>query len=573
MIKGPFKFLPLVISLMLSLSAHADVFYVIDTNDSTAVTSLRGAVIAANRAGGNNTIWLSNRSNHPIYSLTISGADEDAGLTGDMNITRGNLTIVGCTTNVTIDATGLGDRVFQVSRGARLTLENLIITGGSPTGLNYGTNIDGESGGAIYNLGTLDIQNCIFARNSSQNAPASGSAGNGGDGGAIYNVGKLTMSGCIIMQNICGTGANDQNEGGGGNGGNGGAICNLGQMDLNECIITGNSSGQGRDVVIPNAFWIVFSSWAGDGGNGAGICNYGKANLNFCTISDNVAGIGGNNFAGSGGTGGNGGGIFNAGELSVGTSTISSNTCGNGGGGGGGFAGPGGPGGGGGGIYNSASNMVLNLKSSFLKLTSTTVTLNMCGAGGNGGNDVSFVPPPNPSSGGDGGNGGGVLNNADAAAVVVRNTLIAQNLVNSGGLGGTNFEFSLYGQTQYVIHVGDPGTDGIGFDVCGNFTSKGFNLIGTGDGSVSFDNGVKADQVGTDTNMIDPLLGPLQMNGGFTPTHALLWGSPAIDQGNCFGIHQDQRGHHRPYNYPSIPKPAGGDNSDIGAFELDDKVN
>lgn len=68
----------------------------------------------------------------------------------------------------------------------------------------------------------------------------------------------------------------------------------------------------------------------------------------------------------------------------------------------------------------------------------------------------------------------------------------------------------------------------------------------------------------TDTS-IDPLimqqtLGPLQNNGGQTPTHALLPGSPAIDAGNCsFGlVTHDQRG---------VPRPQG-DGCDIGAFEL-----
>src|SRR5262249_52781927 len=38
------------------------------------------------------------------------------------------------------------------------------------------------------------------------------------------------------------------------------------------------------------------------------------------------------------------------------------------------------------------------------------------------------------------------------------------------------------------------------------------------------------DSAGTLTG-VDPLLGPLQFNGGPTPTHALLPGSPAIDRG------------------------------------------
>ncbi len=60
---------------------------------------------------------------------------------------------------------------------------------------------------------------------------------------------------------------------------------------------------------------------------------------------------------------------------------------------------------------------------------------------------------------------------------------------------------------------------------------------------------------------------PLADNGGTTPTHALLGGSPAIDKGNCFGCSLNQRGSTRPVDLPT-PNAAGGDGSDIGTFEL-----
>jgi len=64
-----------------------------------------------------------------------------------------------------------------------------------------------------------------------------------------------------------------------------------------------------------------------------------------------------------------------------------------------------------------------------------------------------------------------------------------------------------------------------------------------------------------------PVLGPLAANGGPTPTHALLFGSPALDKGNRSGALSDQRGRSRPFNIASIAPASGGDNSDIGAFE------
>ncbi|MCS7222228.1 MAG: choice-of-anchor Q domain-containing protein [Anaerolineae bacterium] len=61
-----------------------------------------------------------------------------------------------------------------------------------------------------------------------------------------------------------------------------------------------------------------------------------------------------------------------------------------------------------------------------------------------------------------------------------------------------------------------------------------------------------------DLNHTDPRLGPLQDNGGPTPTHALLPGSPAINAGTNVGCPPtDQRG---------VPRPQGP-RCDIGAFE------
>jgi predicted outer membrane repeat protein len=64
----------------------------------------------------------------------------------------------------------------------------------------------------------------------------------------------------------------------------------------------------------------------------------------------------------------------------------------------------------------------------------------------------------------------------------------------------------------------------------------------------------------------NPMLGPLQNNGGTTPTMALLPGSPAIDAGDDsvvgapLGLTTDQRG-------PGFPRKVGA-HVDIGAFEF-----
>jgi hypothetical protein len=97
-------------------------------------------------------------------------------------------------------------------------------------------------------------------------------------------------------------------------------------------------------------------------------------------------------------------------------------------------------------------------------------------------------------------------------------------------------------------------------DVSGTFVSDGYNLVGNTSGGSGF--GATGDLLNTNA-----LLGPLAENGGCTPTHALLAGSPALDKGNGFGLTTDQRGAPRPFDFASIANASGGDGSDIGAFE------
>lgn len=621
----------LFVSLLFNLQAHGRIYVVTDTDDTAKITSLRGAIIDANRFGGNNTIMLgrqfSRRNNQQsVFHLTRSGADEDAARTGDLDVTRGSLTIIGATSNVTIGATGLGDRVFQILPHARLTLENITITGGTAPQAEFGSfyspTREAEDGGAIDNAGILTLKNCVITNNSSGGGngnPGNGGGRVGGDGGGIYNSGSLTVDHCIVTGNSSGAGfdgspggngggiksdgmcfltdsiisRNQSGAGGGpggnafgfgGFGGNGGGIFNSGTMVLSQCVISANVDGSGSSGGNPGiATTGSPGGGGGNGGSGAGVYNVGQMQLNFSTVYGNVSGNGGSGGSfgagGNTGMGGNGAGIYNAGKLSLNTSTISDNLCGNGGAGGNGFFGGGAAGGGGGsggGIYNAGSIFIIvnnqfGFYSGSLDLTSCTIALNQTGAGGNGGNGGSFFHA-SAASGGQGGDGGGILN-ANDTAVAVRNSLIALNLINVGGAGGTNTVSSFF-QTPGTPNtpteqIGNSGAAGIGFDVAGDFTSLGYNLMSVADGSTGFVNGINADQVGSIATPIDPLLGLLQMNGGPTPTHALLPGSPAIDQGKSFTIRTDQRGNHRPYDFPSISNAQGGDDSDIGAFELD----
>ncbi|MEM8530647.1 MAG: choice-of-anchor Q domain-containing protein [Chloroflexota bacterium] len=102
-------------------------------------------------------------------------------------------------------------------------------------------------------------------------------------------------------------------------------------------------------------------------------------------------------------------------------------------------------------------------------------------------------------------------------------------------------------------------------DCRGTLISQGYNLVQDSRGCT-----LAGDAPG-DLVDVDALLGTLEDNGGLTPTHALLEGSPAIDSGNpalpessesaCQAT--DQRGTTRPQ----------GTQCDIGAFELADDTS
>jgi hypothetical protein len=139
------------------------------------------------------------------------------------------------------------------------------------------------------------------------------------------------------------------------------------------------------------------------------------------------------------------------------------------------------------------------------------------GGGIYGFNGVSIVN--STISGNSAGTSGGGIYNV-VSLLHVANSTITGNSAGSGGAFITTGMISLRSPTQSWT----PALGANIFNSGGTVTSQGYNL--SSDDGGGYLNG-PGDQINT-----DPLLGPLQDNGGSTFTHALLLGSPAIDAGD-----------------------------------------
>jgi predicted outer membrane repeat protein len=155
-------------------------------------------------------------------------------------------------------------------------------------------------------------------------------------------------------------------------------------------------------------------------------------------------------------------------------------------------------------------------------------------------------------------NGGAIYNDGSYgnASAQVNNSTFNGNTAGDTGGGIYNDGYSGVATLEIVDTVLNAGAAGANIaNQSGTVTSHGYNL--SSDNGGGYLNG-PGDQINT-----NPLLGPLQDNGGPTYTHALLPGSPAIDSGDPNFTpppFDDQRGS----GYPRVVN----DRIDKGSFEV-----
>ena len=443
---------------------------VVDNNDG--VISLREAIQQTNTASGSDTVLFSS----DLTGQTIQLTNGELKITDTLRLTASNLTI---------DARQLS-RVFNIddantSRKITVFIEGVSITNGKIDGFSTG-------GGGIINSENLVLHNCAVSNNS---------VGSNSDGGAGIrnNGGALTIVKCTISGNTC------QGIPLGG----GGILIHSGKLSIDSSTIntnTATSLGGGISIYsgeVNIANTQISSNTLTTNGTGGGICSRGNVFLRNVSISQNTA----NDISGSGN--GYGGGIYSSGYMQLIYCTVDANTAysyqaesvysG--------------------GIHNTGTIYIVNSTISNNRATKYhTAGFAYCGGITNIGTGTIVNSTISGNVGYDA--YGGIMN---TGTLQVRNCTITGNYdysstYNYGGVTSASNTITL----ANCIIANSNGDRDLIILASGILKLIGVNIVEDGQTS--------------GTLAVDPMLGPLQDNGGFTKTCDPLPGSPAFNAGS-----------------------------------------
>ena len=511
--------------------------YQVTNTNASGPGSLYQAILNTNANAGADTITFAANVNGTIV------------LTGSLPAIAEALTINGPSANVLAVSGANAYGVFLINASTAVTITGLTIRDGNAAvggGINSAgtlvlnnTNIvsnTADYGGGVFQSGSgrVDISNSLIEFNHCSQ-----------QGGGLYINGDVGLTDTLVLDNIA------SRDGGGltdwagrtdliggmfaGNsaGGNGGGVNANNSLSINGTQFISNTAANGGGLLQWNPGYTVTVTNARfernhSGDNGGGLYVSGNTALTNTQVLSSTAGN-------------NGGGVYvNAGSATLSGVQIFSNTASGGGEGGG--------------VYVSAGSPLI--------VTDSTVSGNTGFNGGGIVNEGSTLTLTNSTLSGNqatsSGYGGGAIAQwgGSSSATIINNSTIVSNTAAAASHSGIYLRAGkLNIGNSIVAHNGV--TNNVQVDI-GTFNSLGYNLTNTSAGTPF--------TATTDLTNTDPLLGPLQNNGGSSWTHALLSGSPAIDQipfgtnGCGTSITTDQRGQPRPI-------PTGG-KCDIGAYEV-----
>jgi alpha-glucoside transport system substrate-binding protein len=526
---------------------------------------------------------------HSDYGLVVE--ENVAIFGGGVCSQESTVDLTGAVILLNVSWSGDGGGVNVIGPGGSFTVTDTEISGNIASWPSGGTDI--ARGGGVYNRGdgTFTSYAGLIAMNTA-----------GDSGGGLFNEGAMTIDGTRVTGNTATWG----NGGGIGNSYGTLNIVNGAVIDDNHAFFQGGGVSTGGTTIIADSF--IQSNTAMFGGgvychetectirrslvsrnnayDGGGIySDYNNLNVEDSTVEENIASYNGggihtefgstsisdslilNNDALSirgGGLYSNrtpteilrsnlsgntanqlGGGIYQyRAPLSIDSTLIAGNTAASGGG-----------------LYANHFNAAVTMLRSTVSGNSATSNVMdpthgvVIGGGGIMLENSAGMNSTNSTISGNTavGVGGGILffRNFSRNLSLHHLTITENSAASGGGIYVDQYTGAVF--VDNTILAGN--TAPVGPDCTGEKTwdvlSNGYNLVGDTTDCGYYDD--PHDLIG-----IDPLLGPLQDNGGLTPTHALSGGSPAIDAGFFFFATEDQRGEPR----PSGPVP------DIGAFEL-----
>ena len=473
----------------------------------TNTCSLRAAIEQANALPGPHTITLSAGT----YSLTITGRDEDAAATGDLDILE-DITINGAGAASTIINAQTNDRVFDIApdfketlnysgsdTAASVNMNDLSITKGRVMILaTDGELYDGGLGGGIYNSGDLFLNDVWIYGNTAY-----------GVGGGIFSVASyLELNRTLIYRNVSSSGA--------------GLGLNNGRNVINNSFIIQNPPKEN-----PAAFL------------GGGIFSFSNLEINNSLIYENYSTV-------------DGAGIYHGlGSLDIKNTTISDNVANRNGGG----------------LFYRIGEIGGNISVNNPALSHVTITNNVAmksDTSGAGDPVVSFIPadpftypdgspidysvPEGDSEGALGGGGvvvTGQINSTQPDVVLkMSNSIVANNFTSTARTTLDDCSFTTSGSIRSF--GGNLDSD----DSCG-FNQTG-DVPGVDPQLVSFD----INNITNGTNL-KPKLTQIEFDRLSPHTQTVLETSPAIDQAvNPYCTDVDQTGRTRPTTL-----------CDIGAYE------